>query len=599
MNSRLLLLLLSLFLYTIQVTGQESLKISRINFDGNHSISDETLLDLMNTKPLSLLEKTKFWNKDSYFSQSILKEDLKRLKKQYQKNGFLEPDITFDLAANKKNNKVKISIHISEGVPILNGDINYYNYGSTAEQSKIDPIITSIPLKAKSRFRDEDVLATEKIIINYYKNNGYPNASLSTNISLDESLNTANLDLKISPGSKVYFGNVELQGDSLIPQSYIDKRIKLQVGESYSLAKLDQTQQDLFDTGLFRYITIKTRLDSIENSKVPVVIQVKEMPRWSFKTGLGYGTEDKIRASLLLTRLNFMGGGRTLVFEAEHSYFVPLSLDAKFTQPDLLLNDLDLILNPYLSSEREESYTVERIGTALMFQKNISKISTAYLSYQLGTDKVTITDTISSSTDEQNNKSGLTFGLNYNKANDIFSPTKGWKVNALATYMGIGFNSQYHYYKIIAEGNYYIPLGKQTVLACKVKGGIIQPVQGDESSPIEDRYLMGGALSLRGWSRNEISPVSDEDVNIGGNTMLENTVELRFPIYRILSGTTFMDFGNVWEEAWDFDMSDMLYNVGLGLRVSSPVGPIRFDIATPVFDQEMSAQFFITIGHIF
>ncbi len=64
--------------------------------------------------------------------------------------------------------------------------------------------------------------------------------------------------------------------------------------------------------------------------------------------------------------------------------------------------------------------------------------------------------------------------------------------------MGIGFNSQYHYYKIMAEVDYYHSLWKNVILATKLKSGIIKPVQGDLFAPIEDRFLMGGAQSLTG-----------------------------------------------------------------------------------------------------
>ncbi|MFC2087790.1 outer membrane protein assembly factor, partial [Bacteroidota bacterium] len=463
---------------------------------------------------------------------------------------------------------------------------------------------TLMPLKPKLRFRDDDVLATEKIIKEFFSNNGYPNATVLKDIRLNENLNIADINFNINSGAKAYFGEVSLQGDSLIPRSYINKRIELYPGEEYSQTKLDNTQQELFNTGLFRYITIKTKLDSIENAKVPILIQVKEMPRWSFKIGLGYGTEDKVRISFLLTRLNFIGGGRTLIFKGQHSYFVPLSLDAKFIQPDVVLNNLDLILNPFLSWEHEDSYEVKRVGTAVTFQKDITKKTSAYISYNLGIDMVDLSSSGSLISEEtpinsKNNKSGLTLGFNHNTSNDPFSPTKGWKFNTLGTYMGIGFNSQYHYYKLITEGDYFLPVGKRFVLACKLKGGIIDPVQGDLSTPIEDRFLMGGALSLRGWGRNQISPVNDDGVKIGGNTMLESSAELRFPIYRIFSGTTFIDFGNAWENSWNFNLNEMLYNFGLGLRIKSPIGPIRLDVATPIFDQKFNAQFFITIGHAF
>ncbi len=81
--------------------------------------------------------------------------------------------------------------------------------------------------------------------------------------------------------------------------------------------------------------------------------------------------------------------------------------------------------------------------------------------------------------------------------------------------------------------------------------------------------------------------------------MLEGSAELRFPLYGIFSAAVFMDIGNVWLESWDFNLPGLQYDFGLGLRVKTPVGPIRLDLATPIFNEKFSTQFFITIGHAF
>uniref|UniRef100_UPI00356B41D4 BamA/TamA family outer membrane protein n=1 Tax=Ancylomarina sp. TaxID=1970196 RepID=UPI00356B41D4 len=143
------------------------------------------------------------------------------------------------------------------------------------------------------------------------------------------------------------------------------------------------------------------------------------------------------------------------------------------------------------------------------------------------------------------------------------------------------------------------PLGKEVVLAGKIKIGTIEPTQGDSQTPIEDRFLIGGALSLRGWGRHQISPVNEDGSKVGGNSMIENSIELRFPLFGIFSGVTFMDIGNVWSDSWGFTPGSFNYDAGLGLRVKTPVGPVRLDFATPILGEKFNLQFFITIGHAF
>ena len=64
--------------------------------------------------------------------------------------------------------------------------------------------------------------------------------------------------------------------------------------------------------------------------------------------------------------------------------------------------------------------------------------------------------------------------------------------------------------------------------------------------------------------------------------MLDGSVEARFPIAGKLGGVAFADFGNVWAEDWAFDLNDLRYAVGPGLRYQTPIGPARIDVGYQV-----------------
>ena len=104
---------------------------------------------------------------------------------------------------------------------------------------------------------------------------------------------------------------------------------------------------------------------------------------------------------------------------------------------------------------------------------------------------------------------------------------------------------------------------------------------------------------MRGWARAELGPQADDGTPIGGYSLLEGSVALRFPIIGIVSGAMFSDFGNVWMESYSFKFDDLRYAAGLGIRVSTPIGPIRLDVARPVFDDETTGQIHISVGEAF
>jgi outer membrane protein insertion porin family len=411
---------------------------------------------------------------------------------------------------------------------------------------------------------------------------------------------TATLRFQVAPGPKASLGEVEFQGDSLVPESFIRKKLTFSSGDVYSQEKLERSQEEIFETGLFQYAIIRAQKDSLIKNRLPVLVRVKEQPQWGFEGGVGYGTEDRFRLSAELIKRHFMGGARRLILEAKRSYYLPVSLDARFIQPDVFNQELDLVLNPFFLREREESYEVDRLGAGLTLQKKFSRSLSTFLTYTLERDNLldkTLPDSISQKA--VHNKSGLTLGINKNSTDNIFEPTKGWRLEGYMTLMGLGFRSRYDYLKFDLEARHYEQISPDYILAGKLGVGLIQPFKEDQATPIEDRFLIGGASSLRGWSRNTISPQDENGKAVGGNSMLEASLELRFPVYDIVSGTLFADAGNVWANAMYFDLGNLYYDAGVGIRVQTPIGPIRMDVAFPLTEEAFRSQFYISLGHAF
>jgi len=116
------------------------------------------------------------------------------------------------------------------------------------------------------------------------------------------------------------------------------------------------------------------------------------------------------------------------------------------------------------------------------------------------------------------------------------------------------------------------------VVASRVQIGNIRPVGSDPKNvPFAKKYFLGGATSIRGWGRYEVSPLIDGQP-VGGNSMIAFSEELRATLHGNLGGVLFLDAGNVWAQSLGFDLGDLRYAIGPGLRYQTPVGPIRVDI---------------------
>jgi outer membrane protein insertion porin family len=98
---------------------------------------------------------------------------------------------------------------------------------------------------------------------------------------------------------------------------------------------------------------------------------------------------------------------------------------------------------------------------------------------------------------------------------------------------------------------------------------------------IYDRLFLGGPNDLRGWAYRDVGPKDENGEPIGGQTMLRGTIELTMPIIEKVRAAVFFDAGFI--EPNPFDLGGRLASdVGLGLRLDLPVGPLRLDYGIPV-----------------
>ena len=95
--------------------------------------------------------------------------------------------------------------------------------------------------------------------------------------------------------------------------------------------------------------------------------------------------------------------------------------------------------------------------------------------------------------------------------------------------------------------------------------------------PFSKRYFLGGATSLRGWGRYQVSPLDQNGLPIGGRSRIEVSSEARFRLSEKLYGAFFVDAGGVGSSDWNVENIQIRYDVGPGLAYHTPIGPIRAD----------------------
>ena len=202
------------------------------------------------------------------------------------------------------------------------------------------------------------------------------------------------------------------------------------------------------------------------------------------------------------------------------------------------------------------------------------------------------------------------------RVNNPTDPTRGMRASAEVTWASrlIGSSTPEQFTRLLADAAWYRPLSRSVVLSWHVRGGMIfapRLVAGGGTGgtisgfvPPEERFYAGGPNDVRGYRRNELGPVvyvttshyydsvsaagafSTDSVRVaatGANTLVVGNVELRLPSPVFSSRTrlaVFLDAGALWQRGTT-GLSTRLLRVtpGAGIRVATPLGPVRFDLA--------------------
>ncbi len=207
-------------------------------------------------------------------------------------------------------------------------------------------------------------------------------------------------------------------------------------------------------------------------------------------------------------------------------------------------------------------------------------------------------------------QSMVSLGWVRDRSNSVLDPTRGSTLSAEVRYASsfLGSDSLIQFAKGVAEVASYHPLNRRTTLAWRLRGGgIVSPKLGFSGQsvryiPPSERFYAGGANSVRGFAQNQLGPVvrvatvdtvptdstptlAGDTITVasGGNSMIIANVELRFPLPGLggrLSGAAFVDLGQLFERDKALvDFTKTRVTPGVGIRIATPLGPMRLDAA--------------------
>ncbi len=119
--------------------------------------------------------------------------------------------------------------------------------------------------------------------------------------------------------------------------------------------------------------------------------------------------------------------------------------------------------------------------------------------------------------------------------------------------------------------------------------------------PIFDRLFLGGANNLRGFDYRDVGPKDINGEPLGGKTLARGTIELTFPVIEKVRAAVFYDIGVVGSAAFEAN-GRAASDVGVGVRLDLPIGPLRLDYGLPITtggNNSRNGKFNFNVGYQF
>ena len=392
----------------------------------------------------------------------------------------------------------------------------------------------------------------------------------------------------------------KVKGNVKTKDYVITREMKLKKGEPFNAKDARRSMQRIYNLGYFEDVNIKLNPGQEPNG-VEIEITVVEMNTGTFGIGAGYSNADGFIGMVSVGDRNFRGTGDSVNVrwefggEDEKNYeftYVKPWIDDKETKATLMLYDVTNEYADYdIDAHEIARYDKKRRGQELTFSRrtdnefisNYVTLKNRDDSYEGMADgyehdkdqyyedvfeesgymKPYYPQTAKERRDENFGVTrSITLGRVFDSRDNIYDPHEGKRIGYSVEWAGLG--GDFDFTKLTADWRYYYRAGGESVWALNLGAG-----WADGDMPLSQRFSMGGSDTLRGY----------EDDQFRGNSMLKATLEYRFPIIKKVQGVLFTDNGYAWDKRFedDFDLGLIKNSVGAGLRINSPLGPVKLD----------------------
>ncbi len=544
---------------------------------------------------------------------SAAQADYRRVLAILYDNGYFGPEISIRLDRTEANDIAPVSPPSSVSRAIITVKKGkQFTFGA----ANIEPVQRKTVLP--EAFRSNEVAkisaaqAATRAVIEGWRDAGFAKAQVrDQTITARHGRGKLDVNIAVSPGPKLRFGNLTVDGDSAVRTERILEIAGLPVGQQYSPDEVEDATTRLRRTGSFRAVALLEGDVAPDGETLPFEARVVDNKPRRFGFGGEYATIEGLTLSGFWLHRNLFGGAERLRFEGEiggiggeaggisgdtggMDYLARL----RFDRPATFNQDTNFYSLAEIEREDEPNFFSRQVSAEV----GIERFATDERTYRFGLGfRRAITEDALGST-------GYTIfllpsGLTFDYRNSELDARRGYYADATLTpFYAISGTDSGLLSEVDLRGYHTFGKARPTTVALRMQlGSLAGPSL--ENAPADFLFYSGGGGTVRGHDYQslgvQVGP--DEDDIIGGRSFLGLSAEVRMRTAGSLGFVAFADAGYIGSEAFPDGAGEWHSGAGLGARYATPIGPIRFDVAVPTSGDTDGENFYLYfgIGHAF
>jgi outer membrane protein insertion porin family len=631
---------------TYQITAGKKRRVESVAITGAPDLNQDEI------KKLVLVKKARLFTRGR-FDSDLLLQSIKRVEAYSRDRGYLEAKAA--PLVSDMGSRIDVVFNIKEGPKTI---VDSVQVEGNDTQNIVALLANGLEIQEGRPYSPSAVNRDRSKIAASYLNLGYLNSSVRPEVNpVGEETTHVTVRYVVQEGPRVRVAQVLYSGAVHSHAKLLERTADIYPEHDLAERKLLDAESKLYGLGIFDWTNVSPRRPIAEQTSEDTIVRMHEGRRNSLTYGFGFKSTSRSGGlssgtlilpglpslalpptfkiiekpiisplgSIEYSRLNLRGHAETasvsaliwrldqrLAFTYSDPYFRGWNWSSLFTasferntQNPLFAARLGLgslqmekVLDAMRTRRLQLRYTLQRTTLSHLLALNLIPDS----------DLKTVLSTVSATFIRDTRDQPLDAHKGFYQTVDFqFSPK--------------AFGSSDNVVRLFGQMSYYRAVQPWLIWANNIRYGLVAPFAGSHV-PFSQRFFSGGADSLRGFTLNGAGDqsiallcLSESDpttctakvaVPVGGQQLFIFNSELRFPIHAPftdrLGGAVFYDGGNVYQKISLPSLArDYSNTIGIGLRLRTPVGPIRVDFGHNLSPPPGTKgnHFFVTLGQSF